>query len=527
MTPETDSDLLGQFAEHQSETAFAALVERHVNLVYSVAVRETGDGSQAGEITQAVFIILARKVSQLRHRRALAGWLFQTTRLTAKNFLRSELRRRRREQEAYVQSTLEHSGDVSSSAAADDTVWQQLAPLLDAAVETLGEADRCALVLRFYEGHTLREVGAVLGANEAAAKKRVSRALEKLRKLFAKRGVTFSVALISAAISAHSVQAAPLGLAKTISVVAATNGAAATASTLTLVKGALKLMAWAKFKTGVLVGVAVLLAAGGTTVIVKSATHPATVAANDKIWDQYYQILANDTNREQTATLVNQLMRSRPPMAVIRLTPPEQRRRPQFRIPGVRGRTSGWGTEFGHFALGEPLRMILIYAYNLDPTNYPLPRLVIPSDLESYPQSPQYDYIDTLPQGGRKKLQQALKDQFGLVVRRELRSNLVLRVKTPGASGLHPHGTAGDGFTARNVTMPALAKELRRIFGVDVTDATGLTNGYDYTLDYLRDLPRPPTPDDLKHALEDQLGLELTPATDNQSVEFVVVEKLK
>ena len=105
MTPETDRDWLRQFAENQSESAFAGLVARYVNLVYSVAFRQVGDAHHAEEITQAVFVILARKAGELRHDRALSSWLFQTTRLTANNFLRSELRRRQREQEAYMQSS--------------------------------------------------------------------------------------------------------------------------------------------------------------------------------------------------------------------------------------------------------------------------------------------------------------------------------------------------------------------------------------------------------------------------------------
>jgi RNA polymerase sigma factor (sigma-70 family) len=204
MTPADDRALLRQFVEQQSDAAFAALVARHVNLVYSVALRQVDAPHQAEEITQAVFIVLARKAGQLRHDRALANWLFQTTRLTAKNYMRSEIRRQRREQEAYMQSTLnEPGGDV----------WPRIAPLLDAAVEALGETDRRAIVLRFYEGQKLRAVGAALGTSEDAAEKRVNRALEKLRSYFGKRGIAVPAAALAAAVSAHSVQAAPPGLA--------------------------------------------------------------------------------------------------------------------------------------------------------------------------------------------------------------------------------------------------------------------------------------------------------------------------
>ncbi len=253
-----DITLLRQYAENRSESAFATLVERHVNLVYSIALRNVGNPHAAEEITQAVFIILARKANKLPRHVVLSGWLYQTTRLTAANFLRGEIRRQKREQEAFMESTLNES---------ESEAWLQIAPILDDAISKLGECDRNAIVLRFFENKNLREVGAALGASGEAAKMRVNRALEKLRKFFTKRGVTLSGALIAGAVSNHSVHAAPVGLAKTISAVALAKGAAASTSTLTLVKGALKLMAWTKAKTAVVAGVAAVLTITSTTVI--------------------------------------------------------------------------------------------------------------------------------------------------------------------------------------------------------------------------------------------------------------------
>ena len=205
MEPVDDSALLRQYAENHSDEAFAELVTRHVNLVYSVALRQTGHPQNAEEITQAVFIILAKRAAGLRHERALSSWLFQATRFTAINFMRSEIRRQNREQEAQMQTILNESGGE---------VWPKIAPLLDDAVAALREKERRAIVLRFYEGRSLREVGLALGASEEAAKKRVGRALEKLRQSFAKRGVDSTTAAIAETISAHSVQIAPLALAK-------------------------------------------------------------------------------------------------------------------------------------------------------------------------------------------------------------------------------------------------------------------------------------------------------------------------
>ncbi len=160
-----------------------------------------------------------------------------------------------------MQSTLNETGLSSGQ---EMEAWQQIAPLLDEAMGRLGETDRNAVVLRFFENKTAQEVGAKLKMNEAAAHKRVERALEKLRKFFTKRGVTLSAALIAGAVSANSVQAAPVGLAKTISAVAITKGATAGGSTLALVKGALKIMAWTKMKTAIVAGVVVLFAGGLT-----------------------------------------------------------------------------------------------------------------------------------------------------------------------------------------------------------------------------------------------------------------------
>ena len=260
-----DHELLAEFARTESEAAFAALVERYVNLVYSAAMRFAGNPHHAEEITQAVFIILARKAGKLSPRAVLSGWLYQTARLTAANFMKGEIRRQHREQEAYMQSILTEP---------DAAAWQQLAPHLDEAMGRLGETDRNAIVLRFFENKTAREVGAALKLTEAAAHKRVNRALEKLRKIFSKRGVTLSGAIIAGAVSANSVHAAPAALAKTISAVAVAKGATASISTLTLIKGALKIMAWTKAKTAVVAVAAAVLAAGTTTVAIK-VIHPS------------------------------------------------------------------------------------------------------------------------------------------------------------------------------------------------------------------------------------------------------------
>ena len=127
--------------------------------VYSTALRHTRNPHQAGEITQAVFVILAQKAGKLGGGVVLSGWLYQAARLTAVTLLRGEIRRARREQEALMQ-TLQNENEPDH--------WRHIAPLLDDALARLGEKDRHAVVLRFFDGKSFGEVGAALGGQAMA-----------------------------------------------------------------------------------------------------------------------------------------------------------------------------------------------------------------------------------------------------------------------------------------------------------------------------------------------------------------------
>jgi RNA polymerase sigma factor (sigma-70 family) len=255
-----DMELVREYARHHSEEAFAALVERHLSMVYSVALRDLGSHANAQEVTQAVFIILARKCGSLPQATILSGWLFHAARLTAANLRRSEMRRTHREQEAYMHSNLLEEGD---------NTWKQIAPLLNDAIASLNEKDRNAILLRYIEGRSLGEVGVALGASDEASKKRVMRAVEKLRLFFTKHGVVHASSVLTATISAHSVQTAPAALAKAVTMLAFAKGASASDSTLTLIKGALKVMAWTKAKTAIVGGLTAMLVAGTATITIK------------------------------------------------------------------------------------------------------------------------------------------------------------------------------------------------------------------------------------------------------------------
>jgi RNA polymerase sigma factor (sigma-70 family) len=190
----TDEQLLSQYCTDRSESAFAELVDRHLGWVRGVAARGLGaDSSLVDDVSQAVFIALAKKARSLNGRLPLSGWLFRATRYTVAHVRRAEQRRKKHEQEAKPMS----EGTI-------DAKWLELAPLLDELMAALSEQDRRVVLSRFYSQKTFAEVGSEIGVSEEAARARVNRAVEKLRSMFARRGVTTpAVAALSALIVDH------------------------------------------------------------------------------------------------------------------------------------------------------------------------------------------------------------------------------------------------------------------------------------------------------------------------------------
>lgn len=216
-----DAELLRRYVADRSQSAFAELVHRRVNLVYSVALRQVGgDAHLAEDVTQKVFADLARKAPSLTDRAVLSGWLYRSAQFAASDVVRAERRRRVREQT----SSLMHEITSEPGSAMD---WDRIRPLLDEAMGELREDDRDAIALRFFEGRAFAEVGRTLQLTEEAARKRVERALDKLAAVLARRGVTSTSAAVGAVLAQQVAVAAPAGLAAAVTGAACAGAGAA------------------------------------------------------------------------------------------------------------------------------------------------------------------------------------------------------------------------------------------------------------------------------------------------------------
>lgn len=205
-----DTELLSSYADTRSEQAFAELVRRHINLVHSVALRQVnGDTHLAQDVVQLVFADLAKKAPALRRQRVLAGWLFVSTRYAAAKLVRSERRRKAREQEAQTMNEL--SNDPAGA-----PEWENVRPVLDELMGELNETDREAILLRFFENRGYADVGERLQLSENSARMRVERALDKLQGLLARRKVTSTTGALAVVLANQAVTAAPVGLAANV-----------------------------------------------------------------------------------------------------------------------------------------------------------------------------------------------------------------------------------------------------------------------------------------------------------------------
>jgi RNA polymerase sigma factor (sigma-70 family) len=221
---DTDLELLASYAREKGDDAFAEIVRRHLDLVYGAALRQVRSPQLAEEVAQCVFLELASQASRFSSDTILAAWLYKVTHRISLNFLRGEIRRQVREQTALQMNAMD----------ANTADWNEIEPLLDEGMHSLEESDRAAVLLRYFENKSLREVGQFFGASEDAAQKRVSRAVDRLREFFMKRGITIGASSLVVMLSANAAQAAPVGLSAAISTAAALgNTIATTANTTT------------------------------------------------------------------------------------------------------------------------------------------------------------------------------------------------------------------------------------------------------------------------------------------------------
>lgn len=221
-----DWELLQDFVSQRSDAAFQTLVDRYVDLVYTAALRQVRDRHLAQDVCQAVFLILTKNAGKLPPKVVLAGWLFRTTRFVAARAVRTEQRRRLREECAAAMKEQFNS--------ASNDPWAEIEPFLDEAIARLSESDRNAVLQRFFARKTFKDLATTMGTTEEGARKRVGRAVEKLHDFFTRKGVGISTGILGTFLTERCVSAAPIGLAKTIGEVLGNLGSTVPPTILTL-----------------------------------------------------------------------------------------------------------------------------------------------------------------------------------------------------------------------------------------------------------------------------------------------------
>lgn len=355
MTDQTDSSLLKAYVERRYEAAFNELVRRHLDFVYSAALRMVRDPHLAEDVTQGAFIALARQAPELVDRTTVVGWLHRTAQNIAAQTVRTIERRRAREQEAFAMSE-----QISTS---PDVWWEQIEPHLDAALGELMEADRDAVVLRYFHKKSAAEIATILGVSDEAAQKRVSRSVEKLREVFTKNKITVGVGSLGILISTNAVKAAPAGLAAKI--LAATSGITATAG-ITIIQ---KLL---------IAGLAAVAIGGG----IYSFHLQKQIAALQKQQTSLNEQIAQMSQERDDAK--NQLAAA--------LRENEQRQNNQEELLRLRGETSALRRQLGEATKTNRALPVAVAGRN---TNSPTPQVTIKARFLAMPKDTSAGWYDS------------------------------------------------------------------------------------------------------------------------------------
>lgn len=268
MSAPDDTDLLQKWTRHRDRESLGELIRRHIDLVYAVARRQVGDAHLAEDVTQAVFILLLQKAHQIKSEAAMTSWLFTTTRYAAANA--TKVLRRRRHHEHYASR---HEQMTIDEPLMDD----HSSPLLDEAIETLPRADRACILMSFMQQKTHAQVGAAIGVTEEAARKRITRAVDRLRAFFVSRGVTMSTTALIASFSTQSKASAAL-VESTINLTILSQSASAATAAGTIAKGVANMIFTAKLKLAAAAAIAMATTGFVTGQVVHHLMAPAMVA---------------------------------------------------------------------------------------------------------------------------------------------------------------------------------------------------------------------------------------------------------
>jgi uncharacterized protein (TIGR03435 family) len=492
-----DMELLQDYATRRSENAFVELVSRHGSLVYAAALRQVRDPHLAEEVVQFVFILLARKAGSLGPKTILLGWLYRTARFASLRVIERESQRRVRENQALMESSAHQAHQEHAH-----SVWDEVAPLLDEGMAKLNARDRDAVVLRFFQNQSLKEVAAALGLQERAAQKRVARAVERLRVFFARHGVTVTARGLPGMITAHSLQSLPARLAAGI-VASSVHAVAPGIPSFWLVKGAMKALLWAKANAAVVaVPIAILGIAGVTAVAVKGSATDSSRA--DTSWSDDPRYWRTDA----------QFLESLPPVFILRPT---------------RFTNSPTGIQKGAKMISRnaSIQALVAAAYDFSPY-----RVLLPESLSTQHFDMMFT-LRTLSRGqARGMLQENICKHLGLTVQGESRtaSVLLMKMKSVGAPGLKPaHGgpsglrSTRSSLNMENESLSELAGFLEHALGKPVLDETGIKPPFDVHLQWASSSNDALATDALTNAVLDQLGIELIP--ENRSIEILTVRK--